>query len=718
MATEYENVVPIDGEDENSEYGGKSPRDWQSYWDKQVTSANKRLKEFKRIGGKVNDRFLDTRGSTASSNESGYRDYSLNLFHANITTLQSMLYGSNPQVEVSREHHDPDDDIARVAALMYQRILQADVDPSGENVPTVLKACLQDRLLPGLGIARIRYEVHTTTETVFDEETGEETEVEVFDWEEAPIDYVHWNDFLWSWGRTWAELHWVAFRAYLSREEAAKRFGEAAANTLTYKEQTPDEGDDDSDSGADERSPTQKAEIWEIWCKSEKKVYWYQKGQSEILDIKDDPLQLNGFYPVPKPMVANQTTKLFIPKADFAIAQDLYNHIDEINTRITIITRAIKVVGVYDQSAGTSVGRMLKEGNENDLIPVENWAMFAEAGGLKGKIDWFPVDQVVGVLQTLRSVLSDQMDLLYQVTGMADIMRGKSEQYSGVGQDQLKAQFGSIRVQALQDEFARFASDLEQLRAEVIGRHFEPESIIKQSGAQFLPVPDQPLVTPALELIKSDESRWRVDIRPESIAMVDYAQLKSERTEYLMAISQYIQSAQAMAAKVPGSLPVLLEMMKWGVVGFKGSNYLEGILDRAIDMANKASSEPQQDQGPSPEQLKLKIKEMDLQLEQMKQKGSQQKGMLDLQQTRMKIQGRLAEITADAKGDMTLEQTQAANRMRDLMQELDNDLATIRANMEADLNVESAQAQFDITEAELAHENKMREIRAQRTGRE
>jgi len=409
---------------------------------------------------------------------------------------------------------------------------------------------------------------------------------------------------------------------------------------------------------------------------------------------------------------------LFIPKADFAIAQDLYNHIDELNTRITIITRAIKVVGVYDQSAGTSVGRMLKEGNENDLIPVENWAMFAEAGGLKGKIDWFPVDQVVGVLQTLRSVLSDQMDLLYQVTGMADIMRGKSEQYSGVGQDQLKAQFGSIRVQALQDEFARFASDLEQLRAEVIGRHFEPESIIKQSGAQFLPVPDQPLVTPALELIKSDESRWRVDIRPESIAMVDYAQLKSERTEYLMAISQYIQSAQAMAAKVPGSLPVLLEMMKWGVVGFKGSNYLEGILDRAIDMANKASSEPQQDQGPSPEQLKLKIKEMDLQLEQMKQKGSQQKGMLDLQQTRMKIQGRLAEITADAKGDMTLEQTQAANRMRDLMQELDNDLATIRANMEADLNVESAQAQFDITEAELAHENKMREIRAQRTGRE
>jgi hypothetical protein len=711
---------------EDDVYGNKTPAQWQKYWIKEIEAFKKRVRRFHKAGDETVKRYLDEEGRTKSSDNGRYGNYALNLFHSNIQTVQSMLYGSTPKIEVGREHNDPDDDIARVAGLMYQRILQADIDPSGEDLPTVLKACLQDRLLPGLGVARVRYEMHTRDEPMTDPATGqpvmgedgEPMTVQVLDYEEAPIDYVHWNDFLWSFARTWQEMHWMGFRNYLDKDQATARFGEEIASKLTYKPQTPDLDDDKASASPDDKSVVEKAAIIEIWCKPDRKVFWVQEGQAEILDCKDDPLELDGFWPVPKVMIANQTTRQMIPVPDFVMAQDIYNQIDELYTRITIITRAIKVVGVYDEAAGSSVGRMLQEGTENDLIPVENWAMFSEGGGLRGKIDWFPVQDVVATLQTLQGSLGQQMELLYQVTGMADIMRGQSEQYSGVGQEQLKAKFASIRVQSLQDDFARFASDLETLRAEVISKHFEPASILQQSGAAFLPKPDLRMVPAALQLMKSPEIKWRVNIRPESIAMVDYAQIKAERTEYIMAISQYIQSAQAMASTVPGSLPVLLEMMKWGVAGFKGANYLEGILDQAIQMALKAQEQGGgQDEGPSPEQIKLQTEQMRQQTAQIKMQGDlqkiQAKSQADMASLQAKIQGEIAKITADSSADLTLENTTANNRMVELMRELDNELKIIRANMNSDLAVEAAQAQYDTMSDEANHIMELERIRAQ-----
>lgn len=705
---------------EEEKSSGKTAAEWQKHWTKEISAAVKRLKQFKHRGDKIVDRFLDEGRDKGAA---AYESYSLNLFHSNVVTLQSMLYGSVPKVDVSREHHDPDDDVARVASLMYQRILQADVDPSGSDFPTVLKSCLQDRLLAGLGVARVRYEFEEEEVPVMGpegpliDEDGEPIVQSVVTEERAPVDYVHWGDFAWSWGRTWGELSWIGFKNYLTKEQAEARFSKEKTVNLTYKKQSPDADDaDDTSGGQNENSVTQKAEIWEIWNMEDRRVYWFATGQTQILDERDDPLGLNGFWPVPKPMIANLTTKSVIPTADFVIAQDLYDQIDTLYTRITIITRAVKVVGVYDGAAKNSVGRMLGEGMENDLIPVDNWAMFAEGGGLRGKIDWFPVEQVVGTLQTLREVLQGQIQLLYQVSGMSDIMRGESQQYSGVGQEQMKAKFGSIRVQALQEEFARFASDLESLRAEVISKHFEPRTIAVQSSAEFLPQPDKPLIPQALQLMKSPAIKWRVDIKPESIAMVDYQNLKAERTEFIMAVAQYIQSAQGMAQAVPNSMPVLMEMLKWGIAGFKGANYLEGILDQAIDLAQQ----PQQGQGqqePSPEQMKVQLEQLKQQGQQMKNQGElakiQAKAAADSQALMAKMEGEMRKIQLDSSTDASLETQRFEARMREMMQEFNNDLAVIAQQLEADITVEEAQSSFAIMEENVDHENTMTQIAAQ-----
>jgi hypothetical protein len=704
----------------------KTPAEYHQKWQKEMSAADKRLRKYLKQGNQVVKRYLDDRQGNANSfdeNHRGTGHSKLNLFHKNISTVMAMLYGNTPQINVSREHADPDDDIARVASLMYQRILEADVEPSGENLSCVLKAALQDRLLPGMGLARVRYDMATMTVPVLNPETMQPEEAEVLDYEDAPIDYIHWQDVRWGWGRTWAEVPWWGFRNWLSKEEATDRFGEKVARNLEYKNQSP-EGDSnnrDDTTDPDQKDNIQKAEIWEIWYKKDKRVFWYSQGADLILDMRDDPLGLDGFWPMPRPMMANTTTTMFVPKADFVLAQDLYNEIDELQSRIASITRAVKVVGVYDKAAGDSAGRMLKEGVENDLIPVDNWAMFAEKGGLQGVIQWFPVQEIVTTLQVLQQIQQVKQEQLYEITGMSDIMRGgNTDQYTAAQTQGMKAKMGSIGIQALQEEFARFASDLEALKAEIISKHFSRETIVTQSNAGFLPEADKPNVAPALELMQSPDIKWRVNIKPETLSMIDYAQIKSERTEFLMSMAQYIQSASSAVQAVPGSLPILLELMKWTMAGFKGAEYLEGTMDTAIDMAKKMPP-PGEDKGPSPEETKLQIEQLKLQGAQAKQQGEMQKiqvkSQADLQTIQAKIAGEIQKIQVDAQRDMSIEQQQQQNKLEEIARELETALLEIQANTDSSVTVETTQAQMDIALEQERHENNMREILAQNRGR-
>jgi hypothetical protein len=715
---EIESAVVVDMDPPTKE---KTPAQWHQYWAKEMEASNKRLRKYIKQGNRVVQRYVDERDSGGTEGYGyggGYRASKLNLFHKNISTMMAMLYGSVPQIDVKREHADPDDDVARVASVLYERILKADVESSGETLSTTLRAALQDRLLPGMGCARVRYDMATMSVTQVSTENFELEKVEVLDYEDAPIDYIHWQDVRWGWGRTYKEIPWWAFRAWLTKEEVTERFGEKVAKNIEYKNQTPEgESENDSGVGPDEKDSVQKAEIWEIWNKSDKKVFWYSGGADLILDLKDDPLGLDGFFPMPRPMIANCTTTLFIPKADFVLSQDLYNEIDELQSRISTITRAIKVVGVYDKGAGDSVGRMLKEGVENDLIPVDNWAMFSEKGGLQGQIQWFPVEVIASTLQVLAQVQEQKIAQLYEITGMSDIMRGgNTDQYTSGGTQQMKAKMGSIGIQALQEEFARFASELEALKAEVISKHFSKETIVTQSNAGFMPQADLDKVAPALDLMQSSDIKWRVDIKPESISMIDYAQIKSERSEFLTSMGSYIQAATGAAKEMPGATPMLLEMMKWAMAGFKGSEYLEGEMDAAIDVMKKEEQKPKQPE-PNPEETKKQVEEMKIQAAQQKQQGEIQKIQIkaqsDMQVQQAKIQSEIAKMNADNERDMTMEQMRSQSRLKEIAADLQASIQEIQVNMEADLTIERAQAQYNMAEEDADHENTMEQIAAQ-----
>jgi len=664
-----------------------NPRSQYDYWLKEIKASQDFLREFHKEGDKINSRYLDDRKVSQTLTGSAAGSFKLNLFNSNIKTMSSMLYGKLPKIEADRRNASQNDDVGRVAAETMERMLKLDLAENGKEYDATFRAVLQDRLLPGLGCARVRYEVETEPDISLATENGERVDDDTeqpqkLKTERAPIDYYHWSDVLWGWARTFSQVPWISFRSYLTKDEVEAQIGEWAAENVKKKKKKATISDDDTND-KDDNSEWMKAEIWEIWDKERRKVVWVSVGVPKVLDTKEDPLQLTGFFPCPPFFLANATTQLYRPTADYHLAQDLYNEIDILQTRIAIITEACKVIGVYDASC-EGIKRVFKEGVENDLIPVDNWALFAEKGGIQGQIDWVPIVEIASVLDKLRSLRDETIGLLQQITGMADVMRGELDnQYEGVGQTQQKAKFGSIRVQALQEEFAVFVSDLMQLKAEIIARHFSPETIIQQSNMEFSP--DIDILPQAVQLIKQPEkARIRIFIRSETLAMLDYAQLREERAAYLNGLSTFLQSATPLIQQDKRSLPFLLEMLKWAMAGFKGSSEIEGVLDRAIETMQQPEQQ-QEEQEPDPEQQRMQGQ---LQLEQMRIEGKQKKlQQKHMQDSELREQDKIADIeTRQAGMQFNMQQKQL---------ETEAELNILAAKMEADVQTELMTSQIN-----------------------
>ena len=661
-----------------------TPTGKANLWKQEMAAWEQDVKKFRAQGRRVTKRYLDERNSAGL----GSNDSRLNLFWSNTSLIQDILFGQVPTVDVGRRYGDSNDDVARVSSEMMERMLNSDIQADTDTFTDAISQLLQDRLLPGLGVARVRYEAEFETMTVppaLDEmgnelAPGYEEEKKIH--EACPVEYVFWEDCAWSPCRVWSECRWFGFRAYMTKDEANERFGELIAGQLEYGLRSSK----NATKQALDADPWQRAQVWEIWSKELNKVIWWSDGCDVILDEKDDPLGLEGFFPTPKPMMANLTTKAMMPKADFIMVQDQYNAIDVLTTRIDVLTSALKLVGVYDKSAD-GVQRMLNEGAENDLIPVDNWAMFAEKGGIKGQVDWLPIAEVSAVLDRLVSQRQQQMMLLDQLIGMSDIVRGQTAEgpARSATEQGIKGRYSSARLQAQQDRLAAYGADLQRLKAEVIVKHFDDETIVMASNIQN--TPDENMIGPALELLRNSFAMYRIKIESEAMAMSDYSQMQSERTTFLQGLSTFLTAAAPLVTQAPETTPFLLEMLKWSMSGFKGAQQIEGVLDQAIEAAKQPKKEGPGGQKPDPA----------LQKEQVKAQAAAQKAQAKMQELQVKAQGEIAKINAETNA-----------RMQEIQAETQS--SGVQEQQQAFWGVQEAEARAEIKRQEDARKARLQMV--------
>jgi hypothetical protein len=569
-----------------------TPNGLAQKWQTEIQASQQELLKFHQDANRITQRYLDKRDAYAKD------ESKVNLFWSTMQVLLSMLYARPPKADVARSFQDYDDDVARVSGTILQRLLNRAFDDNVSAWDSAVRQGIEDWLVVGEGQIWLRYEV--TTEpyeipAVFDEfgqELSPAQEAERIVNEDAPCDYIYWEDFFYSPARTWHEIRWVARRVFMTKDQLVARFGEAIAaqvplGNYSKKDQVNDQ--------SPKHDPWNKAEVFEIWCKENRKVYWYAKSCDVILDVKDDPLGLDGFFPCPKPLAANVTSSNFMPRADYIFAQDQFEELDEINTRITWLTRAAKVVGVYDKSA-EGIQRVFNQGAENQMIPVDNWAMFAEKGGIKGQVDWIPIAEVVNAIDHLRQYRQDKVVQIYEVLGVSDIMRGSSKASETAAAQQIKAQFGSTRVQLKQFYIADWITQALRIKAEIICKHFQPETIIKRSNIER--TPDAPLAMQAVQLLKDEEmNEYRINIEADSMAALDWAAERDAAVQFMQGLGAFISQVAPMAQSVPAAAPVLMSLLQWSVSKFRVSTQIESVLDQAIG-ALKQQGAPQPQPNP------------------------------------------------------------------------------------------------------------------------
>jgi hypothetical protein len=569
-----------------------TPNGLAQKWQTEIQASQQELLKFHQDANRITQRYLDKRDAYTKE------ESKVNLFWSTMQVLLSMLYARPPKADVARSFQDYDDDVARVSGTMLQRLLNRAFDDNVSAWDSAVRQGIEDWLVVGEGQIWLRYEV--TTEdyeipAVLDEYGQElspaEQATRIVN-EDAPCDYIYWEDFFYSPARTWHEVRWVARRVFMTKDQLVARFGEKIASQVplgnySKKDQVNDQ--------SPKHDPWNKAEVFEIWCKEKRKVYWYAKSCDIILDVKDDPLGLDGFFPCPKPLVANVTSSNFMPRADYIFAQDQFNELDEINTRITWLTRAAKVVGVYDKSA-EGIQRLFNQGSENQLVPVDNWAMFAERGGVKGQVDFIPIGDVVNAIDHLRVYRQDKVTQIYEVLGVSDIMRGSSKASETAAAQQIKAQFGSTRIQLKQFYIADWITQALRIKAEIICKHFQPETIIKRSNIER--TPDAPLAMAAVQLLKDEEmNEYRINIEADSMAAMDWAAERDAAVQFMQGLGAFISQVAPMAQQVPAAAPVLMSLLQWSVSKFRVSTQIESVLDQAIS-ALKQQGVPQPQPNP------------------------------------------------------------------------------------------------------------------------
>lgn len=662
------------GETEQSSFAN-TDEGWAQRWQVEFAAAKKALEAWHKQGQEIDKEYRDERSGT------GKDETKWNLYTSTTQTIEAVLFGNTPKVDVGRRFADADDDIGRVAGELMERNLNADFEISDSSDVAALQYTLQDRMGPGAGCARVRYEMeeekvpavpamrHPETGAVLAPEVPETTQKSS---ESVETDYVHWQDMLWSPARVWHEVRWVAFRAPMTKEQLTSRFGEEMANAVPLVSKSDR---NDSDKDRDSLDPWARADVWEIWHKeppaeeeegtvaaeeAQGEVFWYVDGYGKVLDRKVDPLGLEGFWPCPRPMFANLTTSKLVPRPDYVLSQDLYSEVNRISTRIEALQRAIKAVGLYDASQ-PDLMRLLDEGVQNQMLPAKNWGAFMENGGIAGGFQFLPLDTLVNALTQLRDYRHELVDMLYQQTGQADIMRGMSSTAGTSATEQaIKTRFGAARIDRLQKEFARFATDIQKLKAEIISKHFSPKTILERANSQFaFTQEDQQHLPQAVELLKSQLGCYRIEVKSETVSMQDMGALKAERTEVMASISQFFMAAQPLAQSMPSAMPFLLKMLQALLATVRGGAQMEGILDSAIaQMEQQQAASAGQPKQPPPPDPKLQI-------QQMKMQGDQQKAQADMQKEQFKLQADLQRQSAETQAHAQQEQDQMRSNVEE-----------------------------------------------------
>jgi hypothetical protein len=482
-------------------------------------------------------------------------------------TMSPAIYSRSPKCVVARRHQEASPNI-KAAVMGQERAVNFEIERGGLH-EAILNARL-DRLLAGRGTIWVRLNK--------DPATGRPG---------VAFDYVAVKDFGHGKARTWADIDCVWRRHYMSDAERRTQFGDDAVNAASVSNDVENEAGQLAD---------EQASVYEIWCKSERKVYWIAKQARAALRVTPAPLELADFFPCPRPLYGVLINKRLVPTPDYTFYEGLARQINKLTKRVDVLSGQLRLVGFYpkgpDQDGSGAIESALRSEVDNVMIPVPNWAAFSERGGSKA-IEYLPIEMVLTIIDGCTKLRASLLAEVDQITGISDIMRGQTDANETLGAQQLKAQYGSSRLSDTREDFKRFARDACRIAAEMISEYFPPEELGRITGLPALAEPDPenpmlpPQIAPWVQILRQQFAREvSIDIETDSTIQPDEDAEKQRRIEMLTAVTSGLKEMSALLTAPPeigaAMLPLMGDMLKFTIGGFRAGRELEERLEETI----------------------------------------------------------------------------------------------------------------------------------------
>lgn len=605
-------------------------------------------------------------------------DVEFDLFWASMEILKPAIYARPPKPVVSPRFADRNK-VATVASELLERCLVSSFDRG--DFDQVMLGARDDLALAGRGVARVTYESK--------------------DGKRVCDEHVDRRDFLHEPARKWSEVGWVAFKAYLTEREVLARFKSKDLSGVKYG---------DTDGRRSSENVIKKAAIWEVWHKADNRVYWVTEGVETFLDESEPFLDLEGFFPCPRPAYGTLKRRTLLPIPDYTRYERHLNQINDLTRRIYAILDWVRVKGLIP--AGGEVGAAVESAlAQNDdsvlLIPIPSAALMQGTGQF---VQFLPLQEFAAAIQGLIEARTQLIQDFYQLSGISDIMRGATEAEETLGAQRLKSHYGSIRVRDKIDELQRLARDVARLSGEIIAEKFDQQTLLEmsqmsiptkkdvqkqlkdleaqakkeldalaeqaeqamsqqqgdpqQAEQQFVQqqqailtkyqpqiqaLSETVTIDDVMELIRDQKTRaFVIDIETDSTILVDEQAEKEARAEFLMAFSTATQAVQPLLATGEAGAALAGGMLKFALGPFRAGRELDGLIDDFVDKAPAALA---QQQGGEAEKALAEANQKLADAEMQKAQAQTAKVQVDAQGKMQELQLKLAEAQEKARAE-------------------------------------------------------------------
>lgn len=584
-------------------------------WLDRIKASEKREDDWRKDADRAEAEYLCGKAADEHSRPA------FNIVHSNVETIVPSIYNSAGKPDIRPRHNLREDQVAKQAADLFERAIMTNIDDSRMDVE--VEAAAQDAFMAGRGIVRVRFDADVSEQPMTDPmgqpvigEDGQPAMQEVVSGEKVLYEVVSWRDYRQGPGARWQDVPWVAYRHTLS-DDTADGYGDAA---IMAKQ-------------ADEEKERQPGDVivWEVWCKESGSVYLIDETRQRVLNEMPDPLGLEQFFPQIAPVQPIVATGKTTPVCPYSVYRDLAAELDTVTRRITEIVSGMKVKGAV---AGTGDDlATFANADDNTLTPLSNMENVGALGGLDKAIAWWPMEPAAKVLQSLYGQREQIKQAIYEITGISDIIRGQGAASETATAQQIKTEWGSLRIKKMQKAVERAVRHLFVLTVEIMANKFAPESLARMAGMQLTPELAQFLSQPF--------DHFRVDVESESTIRADLQNNRREMAEFLQGTAQYTQVMAPLVQQSPAAAVEVLEIYGSFARQFNLGKSAEDALDRMIAQAREMAKNPPPNPEAEAQKAEMQFRQQEL---QAKVQGEQAKGQLEVQKLQVEIQVKQAEL--------------------------------------------------------------------------